>query len=65
MSEVQREWQKHYEQQWQLILASQLDRLGHSITQYGKQQLLLLEDESYVSKLEVVNKKIQQWSLID
>ena len=65
MSEVQREWQKHYEEQWQLILASQLDRLGHSITQYGKQQLLLLEDESYVSKLEVVNKKIKQWSLID
>jgi len=60
MSNVQMDWQNHYEQQWQLVLAAQLDRFGQSITQYGKQQLLLLEDESYVSKLEVVHHKIKQ-----
>jgi len=61
MSNVQLDWQQHYEQQWQLVLGKQLQRLGQSIEQYGKQQLMLLEDESYVSKLEAVHHRIKQF----
>lgn len=60
MKQVQASWQQHYEQQWQFALSAQLQRLAQSIEQYGTQQIRLLEDESYVSKLEAVNAEMQQ-----
>lgn len=60
MKQVQAQWQEHYEQQWLQVLSQQLDRAEQGMRQYGKQQLRLLEDESYVSKLEVVCSKMEQ-----
>lgn len=60
MKQVQASWQQHYEEQWQLALKAQLGRLESSMEQYGMQQIRLLEDESFLSRLETVDTQMQQ-----
>jgi len=59
MKSVQGSWTAHYEDQWQEALTAQLQRLSSSIVQYGSQQIRLLEDESFVSKLEAVDQQMK------
>jgi len=59
MKSVQGSWTAHYEDQWQEALTAQLHRLSSSIVQYGSQQIRLLEEESFVSKLEAVDQQMK------